>query len=56
MPEHFSDDELRRISAFARRPMYEREPEQLLPDVDERDDAGDAEAADEGREPAGSDR
>lgn len=37
MLEHFSEDELRRISAFADRPMYEREPEQLLPDGDDRD-------------------
>jgi len=32
MPQHLSEDELRRISAFADRPMYEREPEQLLPE------------------------
>ncbi len=35
MPQHLSDDELRRISAFANRPMYEREPEQLLPDTED---------------------
>jgi hypothetical protein len=35
MPQHLSEDELRRISAFADRPMYEREPEQLLPDTDD---------------------
>lgn len=40
MPEHFSEDELRRISAFAHRPMYEREPEQLLPDDADGDEDG----------------
>jgi len=39
MPQHLSDDELRRISAFADRPMYEREPEQLMPEGSEDDDA-----------------
>lgn len=37
MPQHLSEDELRRISAFADRPMYEREPEQLLPDPEDGD-------------------
>lgn len=37
MPQHLSEDELQRISAFADRPMYEREPEQLLPDAEERE-------------------
>lgn len=39
MPQHLSEDELRRISAFADRPMYEREPEQLLPDAEDGDSA-----------------
>lgn len=40
MSGRLSDDEWRRIEAFAETPAYAREPEQLLPEhVDEGDDA-----------------
>lgn len=32
MSEHLSESELKRIQEFAETPMYEREPEQLLPE------------------------
>ena len=32
MLEHFTEDEIERISAFTETPPYERSPEQLLPD------------------------
>lgn len=31
MLEHFTEDEIERMSAFTKTPPYEREPEQLLP-------------------------
>jgi hypothetical protein len=31
MPEHLSDKELERMKEFAQTPVYERTPEQLLP-------------------------
>jgi hypothetical protein len=31
MPEHISEKELERMREFAETPVYEREPEQLLP-------------------------
>ncbi len=31
MPEHLSESELERMAEFAQTPVYEREPEQLLP-------------------------
>jgi len=31
MPEHLSENELERMKEFAKTPVYEREPEQLLP-------------------------
>lgn len=31
MVEHISEDELKRIQAFAETPAYDRDPEQLLP-------------------------
>jgi hypothetical protein len=31
VPEYLSDSELERIEEFAKKPAYEREPEQLLP-------------------------
>jgi hypothetical protein len=31
MPEHLSEKELERMKQFAQTPVYEREPEQLLP-------------------------
>lgn len=52
MPEHLSEDELRRISDFADRPMYEREPEQLLPDDEQ---AADSEETDETFPPSSPD-
>jgi hypothetical protein len=36
--EHISEDELRRIAAFANTPAYARTPEQLLPEVGANDD------------------
>lgn len=33
MTEHLSETEMERIREFANTPMYEREPEQLLPGV-----------------------
>lgn len=32
MFEHFTEDEIERMSAFTETPSYERDPEQLLPD------------------------
>lgn len=32
MLEHFTEDELERMSAFTETPTYERTPEQLLPE------------------------
>ena len=32
MPEHLTDEEIERMSAFSETPVYEREPEQLLPE------------------------
>lgn len=32
MLEHFTEDEIERMSAFTETPTYERTPEQLLPD------------------------
>lgn len=32
MLEHFTEEELERMSAFTETPTYEREPEQLLPE------------------------
>lgn len=32
MAEHLSDSELERIEEFAKTPVFEREPEQLLPE------------------------
>jgi len=31
MVEHISEDELKRIQAFAETPAYDRDPEQLMP-------------------------
>lgn len=31
MPQHLSEEELQRIRKFAETPVYERDPEQLLP-------------------------
>lgn len=39
MFEHFTEDEIERMSAFTETPPYERTPEQLLPaDADEADE------------------
>lgn len=39
MLEHFTEDEIERMSAFTETPAYERTPEQLLPDAaDESED------------------
>lgn len=32
MGEHITDTELRRMEEFAKTPVYEREPEQLMPE------------------------
>lgn len=32
MLEHFTADEIERMSSFSETPTYEREPEQLLPE------------------------
>lgn len=40
MLEHFTEEEMERMSAFTETPTYEREPEQLLPEDDE--DAADS--------------
>jgi len=32
MAEHLTEAEIERMSKFARKPAYKREPEQLLPD------------------------
>ena len=32
MTEHLSETELERIQEFANKPVYERDPEQLLPE------------------------
>lgn len=34
MPEHLSDNEMERMREFAKTPVYEREPEQLLPQAE----------------------
>lgn len=40
MLEHFTDEEIERMSDFTETPTYEREPEQLLPeDADDGEDA-----------------
>jgi hypothetical protein len=33
MPEHITEKELQRMQEFANTPVYKREPEQLLPQV-----------------------
>lgn len=35
MLEHFTEEEMERMSAFTETPSYEREPEQLLPEDDD---------------------
>jgi hypothetical protein len=35
MPEHLTDEEIRRMAQFEQTPAYERDPEQLLPDGEE---------------------
>jgi len=44
MLEHFTEDEIERMNAFTETPPYERDPEQLLPDDAETDDAAEASA------------
>jgi hypothetical protein len=39
MLEHFTEDEIERMNAFTETPPYERDPEQLLPDDAETDEA-----------------
>lgn len=34
MPKHISEQELQRMQEFANTPVYEREPEQLMPHSD----------------------
>lgn len=38
MTEHLSDNEMERIREFANTPIYEREPEQLMPGVSNQSD------------------
>jgi hypothetical protein len=35
MPEHLTENELRRMREFAETPVYKRKPEQLMPQADE---------------------
>jgi len=44
MLEHFTEDEIERMNAFTQTPPYERDPEQLLPEDTETDDATEASA------------
>jgi hypothetical protein len=47
MLEHFTEDEIERMSAFTETPTYERTPEQLLPDdADDGDGDGDSDEGD----------
>jgi len=35
MPEHLSETEMERIREFANTPVFQREPEQLVPDSED---------------------
>jgi hypothetical protein len=35
MPEHLTENELQRMRRFAETPVYQRDPDQLLPQTDE---------------------
>lgn len=37
MPEHLTDEEIERMAQFRKTPVYDREPEQLLPDGEDDD-------------------
>ena len=37
MPEHISESEWQRMQEFAKTPVYKRDPEQLMPQTEDRE-------------------